>query len=329
MKQKTKKNKIGGVTLVEIMIVIAVIGIVAVFAIPNYLRSRQTASTASLEETARQIAQKMEMIFWGQNPNEYPPQSAMPNSLTTWAAPTNLGNIQDLLDLLKKLCEQQGKSMSEEELAGSILDSADTLQSVIDFCFTRQPSLIYTSPNGGQTYSFSIESPTGTAYTVSPGGVRQVPAECSGDIGCDDGLFCNGTETCQGGSCQSGVNPCGAGNTCNESDQSCAEGICGNDIWEGMEDCGEEGYTDCSYEFMECQSCRCEFVGCPDGYSFKNWECVPTPQGCPPGSLFQFGIGCCRDHENTPWPLPIDLPPCGEVDIMDPSGVGEAPSGGA
>jgi hypothetical protein len=42
------------------------------------------------------------------------------------------------------------------------------------------------------------------------------------DSDCDDGLFCNGAETCDAsGSCQAGMDPCAAGETCNEDTDSC------------------------------------------------------------------------------------------------------------
>ena len=31
---------------------------------------------------------------------------------------------------------------------------------------------------------------------------------CEEDADCDDGLFCNGEETCADGECQAGTNPC-------------------------------------------------------------------------------------------------------------------------
>ncbi len=323
------KQKKLGVTLVEIMIVVAIIGIVAAFAIPNYLRSRQTADTASLEQTARQIAQKMEQIFWGQNPNEYPPELSMPSGLVTWAAPTNLGNIQDLLELLKKICEQQGKSLSSGQIgdltASEIAADPEAMQALVETCFQNNPPLTYTTPAGGQTYLFSVSSPNGTNYTASPGGVSQTPPDCTGDAGCDDGVYCNGVETCQYGSCQAGISPCDEGYTCHESYQECTEGICGNGIWEGYEECGEED-TGFSYEFMECINCRWEFVGCPEGYYFYDWACYPSPPDCPSGSYKQPGLGCCwPDPGMPPWPRPIQLPTCGEVAEVIPDGGGPPP----
>jgi len=48
---------------------------------------------------------------------------------------------------------------------------------------------------------------------------------CTSDADCDDGLFCNGTETCDttAGTCEAGQAPCdaGAGETCNEGTDMC------------------------------------------------------------------------------------------------------------
>ncbi len=43
---------------------------------------------------------------------------------------------------------------------------------------------------------------------------------------CDDGLFCNGTESCVAGQCTAGVTPC-SGQQCNESSDTCTD--CNND----------------------------------------------------------------------------------------------------
>ena len=47
------------------------------------------------------------------------------------------------------------------------------------------------------------------------------PPACSTNADCDDGLFCNGAETCNAGSCQAGSNPCSGGDVCNESTDTC------------------------------------------------------------------------------------------------------------
>ena len=69
-------------------------------------------------------------------------------------------------------------------------------------------------PIGGHN---ACMGPASACDTVQPGGV---PA-CTTNAQCDDGLFCNGAETCSGGSCQAGTNPCSGGQTCNETTNAC------------------------------------------------------------------------------------------------------------
>ena len=51
--------------------------------------------------------------------------------------------------------------------------------------------------------------------------LRKPRRVCDVDADCDDGLFCNGEETCVDGECQAGTNPCSAEQECDEEYDEC------------------------------------------------------------------------------------------------------------
>ena len=51
-------------------------------------------------------------------------------------------------------------------------------------------------------------------------------AECLDDGDCDDGEFCNGSETCEDGTCMSGAVPCSAYEQCNDQFEVCEGIVC-------------------------------------------------------------------------------------------------------
>ncbi|MGD2108472.1 MAG: cytochrome c3 family protein [Phycisphaerae bacterium] len=63
--------------------------------------------------------------------------------------------------------------------------------------------------------------------------------ECAVAADCDDGLYCNGAETCVDGSCVSGTSPCDAGVTCDEDTDTCEVAGCQSD-----EDCEDDEFCD-------------------------------------------------------------------------------------
>ena len=62
---------------------------------------------------------------------------------------------------------------------------------------------------------------------------------CETNAECDDGLFCNGAETCVDGVCQDGTNPCEEGQDCDEDSDVCVVEGCQTD-----DDCEEGQFCD-------------------------------------------------------------------------------------
>ncbi len=58
-------------------------------------------------------------------------------------------------------------------------------------------------------------------------------AECALDADCDDGMYCNGAETCSAGVCQAGSSPCG-GALCDEANDACVECLADSNCNDGL-----------------------------------------------------------------------------------------------
>jgi len=142
---------------------------------------------------------------------------------------------------------------------------------------------------------------------------------CSSDKECDDGVYCNGSETCVEGACQDGTpiecpddglfcngsevcdeanqgcgstgNPCESGFECNEVENQCVS-LCGN----GVCDAGED-----------CNSCSDDCISGPAGGTPEAcWKydgiCHPTKEDascsdCAPS--YCCGDGVCNGKENS------------------------------
>ncbi|MFQ5494679.1 MAG: hypothetical protein ACE5EX_04800 [Phycisphaerae bacterium] len=83
--------------------------------------------------------------------------------------------------------------------------------------------------------------------------VTNTCGECLVDTDCDNGLFCDGTETCLGGACQPGTDPC-VGQLCDEVINTCVECLADADCNDG---------NDCTQNL--CNAGVCTFPNVTDG----------------------------------------------------------------
>jgi len=85
MLQKLRGSNSKGFTLIELMIVIAIIGILAAIAIPNFISYRNKAFCSAAESDANNIAAALADYF------AVPNRVNVPNADPTAAAPAGLG----------------------------------------------------------------------------------------------------------------------------------------------------------------------------------------------------------------------------------------------
>ncbi|PIQ86456.1 MAG: hypothetical protein COV74_04585 [Candidatus Omnitrophica bacterium CG11_big_fil_rev_8_21_14_0_20_45_26] len=104
LKRHTRQR---GWTAIDLVATAAVASLVAVLSLPMYQQVRISSDLQALAISMNQIHKIMQDIYMDQNPNEYPPTNLWPDRLEDWAAPANLQNVQELIDVLRQLCREE------------------------------------------------------------------------------------------------------------------------------------------------------------------------------------------------------------------------------
>lgn len=152
-------------------------------------------------------------------------------------------------------------------------------------------------------YNPTIHTPSDTVATLSNSAdhalkfskialsfaVETATSACSVNADCDDGLYCNGAETCSSGACQAGVLPCGGG-ACDEAGDVCTS-VCGDGTCDVGETC-----TTCP---ADCPSFPLSGSACGNGLceAGDGEDCVSCPSDCAgvqggnPSNRFCCGFG--------------------------------------
>ncbi|MGD2107960.1 MAG: hypothetical protein PVI86_01085 [Phycisphaerae bacterium] len=154
--------------------------------------------------------------------------------------------------------------------------------------------------------------------TLFAGTITVVQAECFVDLDCDDGVYCNGVETCPASVCVAGVDPC-PGQFCSEALGACVDCLVDNDCDDGsycngVEPCNAgtcgTGSDPCPGQMCDetgdqCVDCLAD-LDCDDGAYCNGVEtcpagaCVAGADPCPTlvcDEVSDSCIACSTDAE--------------------------------
>jgi subtilisin family serine protease len=178
---------------------------------------------------------------------------------------------------------QSGTSMASPMVAGLaalLLDADGSLTPAQVRQLLRDGAVELGAPGCARAYGHGRIDVVATLDLVTP---------CGNDADCDDGVFCNGAETCNAGSCQAGGDPC-PGQDCNESTDSCQPLVCDMDlVCDAGEDCNNcssdcpsgagascgNGICEPGEDCTNCADCR----GQQDGRPSNRYCCGGDPGG--------------------------------------------------
>jgi len=79
---------------------------------------------------------------------------------------------------------------------------------------------VFVVGNGGTIILLHDEVTPSTSTSIPPVTTTSI-MPCASDLQRDDSLFCNGTERCEEGMCQQGIDPCADGEECDEENDEC------------------------------------------------------------------------------------------------------------
>ncbi len=122
------------------------------------------------------------------------------------------------------------------------------------------------------------------------------PQSCTSDVQCDNGLFCDGVETCQAGTCASGISPCAndgysCTTECSEQNMACNR-VYRNDLCNDKNGCIDDicvssGGNNCVNTIDDTNTCS--VIGqCADNVVCSSGQCIasanidlcPNPISC-------------------------------------------------
>jgi hypothetical protein len=178
--------------------------------------------------------------------------------------------------------------------------SSNELDCDDDFCGVGGSSQVSISVTAGVTYWVRVTGWNGSAgdFELTVSG-PSCASGCSSDGDCDDGNFCNGSETCSGNVCQPDTPPnCSDGNACtidscsNNACQNeeidCDDGnVCTQDFCSAGE-CVNNPFTPCCgnstcEETEDCNNCSSDCIGgggCGDGVCSAGENCLNCSADC-------------------------------------------------
>ena len=131
-------------------------------------------------------------------------------------------------------------------------ECAEDEESDVQACVSTGDSC---SLSGQQLYTLTEWRCSAGSCRANPSTEMRTCTRSTQNDSCDDGLFCNGSDSCAGGSCRSGGDPCRSrGQLCDEDNNSCVDCFRNSD-------CSDDGLFCNGSEF--CNSRECESRGNP------------------------------------------------------------------